>query len=281
MSKFFFVLGHLLGAINGRIGALFLGVVGLLLIALLIFAGFFLFGDTGRTSNSPALDPGELVVYMSPRLSSDDVQELYQEIRGMAEAEKVNYRFAQELGLDQAGGVFVVRASSSSAAESMKQAISLMPGVESIDSFISGQAEALPLSSSLWIGLLVALVATIAAGLVLARHSFWLLLKRFSGEIRLLRLSGAPAQVFQAPIVAIGIICGLIAAMLLMITVYLLHFFALSDPQAAVSGARGLVQPGKVILVSLLGLLVGLILGSLIGVLGASLTSKDEFQVYS
>ncbi len=281
MSKFFFIFGNLLGAINGKIGALFLGVVTLVLISLLIFAGFFLFGQATRASNSPALAPGELVVYLSPQLSSSDVQALYQEIMQMPEAEKVNYRFAQELGLDRAGGVFIVLAGSVSDASTIKQVVSGFAGVTNIDSGTQESAGDVSLSGALWIGLLIGLIVSIAASLALARHSFSLLLERFSAEIRLLRLSGTPAWVFQAPVVALGVLCGIMAAILLVVTIYLFHFFAASNPQAAVNAASGLIKPGKVVLVSLLGSLVGVILGALIGILGASLTSKDRFQVYS
>lgn len=281
MSQFFFLFGNLLGAINGKIGGLFLGVITLVLISLLIFAGFFLFGQTDKDSNSPALAPGELVVYLSPQLSSDDVQSLYQEIMQMSETERVNYRFAQELGFDRAGGVFILLTRDVSDAPTIKKAVSQLPGVTNIDSGAQASASDISLSSTLWIGLLIGLIISIAASLVLARHSFSLLLERFSAEIRLLRLSGAPVWVFQAPVVALGVLCGLIAAMLLVVIVYLFHFFAASSPQIAVNAARGLIEPGKVVLVSILGSLVGVILGSLIGILGASLTSKDTFQVYS
>jgi cell division protein FtsX len=281
MSKFFFLFGNLLGAINGKIGALFLGVATLVLISLLIFAGFFLFGDTSRASDSPALAPGELVVYLSPQLSSDDVQSLYREIREMPQTEEVNYRFAQDLGLDQAGGVFIVQAASASAARAIQQSVSPLPGVTNIDSFTQEQADGVSLSRSLWIGLLIGLIVSVTASLALARHSFSLLLESFSAEIRLLRLSGTPSWVFQGPVVALGVLCGVLAAMLLVVIVYLFHFFVVSNPQAAVNAARGLLQPERVILVSLLGSLVGVILGALIGILGASLTSKERFQVYS
>jgi cell division protein FtsX len=281
MSKFFFLFGNLLGAINGKIGVLFLGVVSLLLISLIIFAGFFLFGQTNRTVNAPALAPGELVVYLSPQLSSDDVQSLYEEIIRMPEAEKVNYRFAQELGFDRAGGVFIVLAGSITDASVIKQAVGQLPGVTNIDSGAQANVSGGSLSSAVWIGLLIGLVISIAASLALARHSFFLLLERFSAEIRLLRLSGTPAWVFQAPLVALGMLCGLIAAILLVVIVYLFYFFTASSPQTAVNAARGLIEPSKVVFVSLLGSLLGVILGLLIGILGASLTSKDEFQVYS
>jgi len=281
MSRFLFLFGNLLGAINRRIGSLFLGVVGLIVAALLIFAGFFLVGETTGQENGPALAPGEMVVYLSPQLSSDGVQSLYLKIRDMPETKTINYRFAQELGLDQAGGVFIIQAVNASAAASLQETIREMPGITSIDSVTEARGANVSLSSALRLGLLVGLIVSIAGSLILARYAFSLLLDRFSAEIRLLRLAGTPERVFQPPVVALGVLCGIIAAMLLVVVVYLAHFLALSHPQATIHAACGLLLPGRVLMVSLVGSLIGIILGGLIGVLGASLTSRDRFQIYS
>ncbi|HDL84833.1 MAG TPA: hypothetical protein ENH11_00595 [Candidatus Acetothermia bacterium] len=281
MSRFFYLFGNLLGAMSGRIGALFLGVVGLILAALLIFAAFFLVGETTAQENNPALAPGEIVVYLSPKLSSDDVQSLYLKIRDMPETRTINYRFAQELGFDQAGGLFIVQAVSDSAAASLKNSISQMPGVTNIDSVTKAQGTSVFLSNALRLGLLVALIVSIAGSLILARHAFSLLLDSFSSEIRLLRLAGTPERVIQPPVVALGVLCGVISSMLLVVVVYLLHFLALSHPQATIHAACGLLLPGRVLMVSLVGSLIGIILGGMIGLLGASLTSRKRFQIYS
>jgi len=281
MSRFFFLFGNLLGKINGRIGALFLGVVGLVFAALLIFAGFFLVGDTTGQENGPALAPGEMVVYLSSQLSSDDVQSLYLKLRNLPETKTINYRFAQELGLDQAGGVFIIQAVNPSAVASLQETITEMAGITNIDSVAGAQGTNVSLSSTLRLGLLVALIVCIAGSLILARKAFSQLLDRFSAEIRLLRLAGTPEWVLQPPVVALGVLCGIIAAMLLVVVVYLSHFLALSHPQATIHAACGLLLPGRVLMVSLVGSLVGIILGGLIGVLGASLTSRERFQIYS
>ena len=281
MSRFFFLFGNLLGAISGRIGALFLGVIGLILAALLIFAAFFLVGETTAQENGPALAPGEIVVYLSPKLSSDDVQSLYLKIRDMPETRAINYRFAQELGFDQAGGLFIVQAVSASAAASLQESIGQMPGVTNIDSVTRAQGTKVSLSNALRLGLIVALIASITGSLILARYAFSLLLDGFSPEIRLLRLAGTPEQVLQPPVVALGVLCGVISSMLLVVIVYLLHFLALTHPQATVHAACGLLLPGRVLMVSLVGSLIGIILGSLIGLLGASLTGRKKFQIYS
>ncbi len=281
MSRFFFLFGNLLGKINGRIGALFLGVVGLVFAALLIFAGFFLVGDTTGQENGPALAPGEMVVYLSSQLSSDDVQSLYLKLRNLPETKTINYRFAQELGLDQAGGVFIIQAVNPSAVASLQETITEMAGITNIDSVAGAQGTNVSLSSTLRLGLLAALIVCIAGSLILARKAFSQLLDRFSAEIRLLRLAGTPEWVLQPPVVALGVLCGIIAAMLLVVVVYLSHFLALSHPQATIHAACGLLLPGRVLMVSLVGSLVGIILGGLIGVLGASLTSRERFQIYS
>ena len=281
MSRFFFIFGNLLGAINGRIGWLFLGVIGLIFAALLIFAGFFLVGETTGQENGPALAPGEMVVYLSPQLSSDDVQSLYLKIRDMPETRTINYRFAQELGLDRTGGVFIIQAVSASAAASLQETIREMLGIINIDSVTQAQGATVSLSSALRLGLLVALIVSIVGSLILARYAFFLLLDRFSAEIKLLRLAGTPEGVLQPPVVALGLLCGIVAAMLLVVVVYLSHFLALSNPQATIHAACGLLLPGRVLMVSLVGSLIGIVLGGLIGVLGASLTAQERFQIYS
>lgn len=281
MSRFWFLFGNLLGAINGRIGALFVGVIALILAALLIFAGFFLVGETSGQENRPALSPGEMVVYLSPQLSSDDVQSLYLKIRDMPETRTINYRFAQELGFDRAGGLFIIQAVNATAAASLQAAIKGMPGITNIDSVTQVQGTRVSLSSTLRLGLLLALIVSVAGSLILARHAFSLLLDGFSSEIRLLRLAGTPERVFQPPVVALGVLCGLLAAILLVVIIYLLHFLALSHPQATIHAACGLLLPGRVLMVSLVGSLIGIVLGSLTGILGASLTSRDNFQIYS
>ena len=281
MSRFFYLFGNLLGAISGRVGALFLGVVFLILTALLIFAAFFLVGEPAVQENGPALAPGQLVVYLSPQLSSNDVQSLYIKIRDMPETKTINYRFAQELGFNRAGGLFILQAVNASDATFLRAAIGDIPGVTSIDSVTEAQRTSVSLSSALRLGLVVALIISIASSLILARHAFLLLLDEFSSEIRLLRLAGTPEHVIQPPVVALGVLCGIIAAMFLVVVVYLLHFLALSHPQATLRAACGLLLPGRVLMVSLVGSLIGILLGGLTGVLGASLTTQERFQIYS
>jgi len=281
MNRFFYLFGNLLGAISGRIGALFLGVIGLMLAALLIFAAFFLVGEPVAQENAPALAPGEMIVYLSPQLSSDDVQSLYLKIRDMPETRTTNYRFTQELGFDQAGGLFIIQAVNSSAASSLQAVIDGMPGIMSIDSVTQAQKANISLSSALRLGLLAALILSVAGSLILARHAFSLLLDGFSSEIRLLRLAGTPERVLQPPVIALGVLCGIIAAIFLVVVVYLLHFLALSHPQATLRAACGLLLPGRVLMVSLVGSLIGIVLGGLIGLLGVSLTGRERFQIYS
>ncbi len=281
MNRFFFLFGNLLGAVNSRIGIRLLAIVALIFAALCIFASFFLVGTTEVQGNGPAITPGELIVYLSPRLSSDEVESLYLQIREMPETRNINYHFAEEMGLDRAGGLFVIEAQNSAAAASLETAVSTIVGITGIDSATQVHSASVSMSTVIRLVLLGVLVVTIAATLIVARRVFSLLLDSFASEIRLLRVAGTPEQVIQPPIIALGVLCGIIASMLLIVVVYLLHFLAISHPQATIRAASGLLMPGRVLMVSLVGALIGVVLGGLIGLLGASLTGSPRFQNYS
>ncbi len=281
MNRFFFLFGNLLGAVNTRIGTRLLFIVLLIFATLCIFASFFLVGTTTGQGNGPAIAPGELIVYLSPRLSSDEVESLYLQIREMPETRKINYHFAEEMGFDRAGGLFVIEAQNASAAASLQASMATVNGITGIDSATQVHSTSVSLSTVVRLVLLAILVVSIAATLVVARHVFSLLLDNFASEIRLMRVAGTPEQVIQPPIIALGILCGIIASMLLIVIVYLLHFLAISHPQAMIRAASGLLMPGRVLMVSLVGLLIGVVLGGMIGLLGASLTGSRRFQTYS
>lgn len=281
MNRFFFLFGNLLGAVNSRIGTRLLVIVALIFAALCIFASFFLVGTTEVQGSGPAIAPGELIVYLSPRLSSDEVESLYLQIREMPETRNINYHFAEEMGLDRAGGLFVIEAQNSVAATSLETAVSTIVGITGIDSATQVHSASVSMSAVIRLVLLGVLVVTIAATLIVARRVFSLLLDSFASEIRLLRVAGTPEQVIQPPIIALGVLCGIIASMLLIVVVYLLHFLAIGHPQATIRAASGLLMPGRVLMVSLVGALIGVLLGGLIGLLGASLTGSPRFQNYS
>ena len=280
-SSSLFVFSELLGAIRIKSGALLAVVVLLIFSFLALFSSFFLLGTPMEGEREQTLAPEEIMVHLSPRLSQEAAQELYSRIREWQDVQQINYLFAQELEADQVGGVLLIRAVSQSVVASLLKLLESTNDVLRVDSPGSSRRRALSLSTSVQIGLLIGLAVSALASLVAARRGFKELLYDFADEIRLMRLSGTSEQTIQPPIIALGIVCGLLAGLLLVVVVYLLHYFAVSQPQALLRAASGLIEAGRVRTVSLLSLLLGFIMGGLVGTLGASLTGSREFQTYS
>lgn len=280
ISTFLFLLGELLGAVRTKSGTLLIAVVLLIFSFLALFSSFFLLGTPVEEENGPVLAPQEIMAYLSPRLSPGEVDELYSKIREWKDVQRINYLFAQELQEDQAGGVFLIRAISTSVVVPLLETLGSIEGIAQVVSAPNTQ-NTLSLSTPVRIGLLIGLAVSAGASMLIARHGFRELLRSFTEEIRLMHLSGTAERMIQTPIITLGVLCGFVASLLLIVAVYLFHFFAVSHPEAILRTASGLVEPGRVLTVSLLSLILGLVMGGLVGVLGASLTSSREFQPYS
>lgn len=278
MSTQLFIFGELLGTVRGKGGALLAAVVLLILSFLALFSSFFLLGTPTKEESGSLLPPGEVIVHLSPRLSPEAVEKLYLKIREREEVRRINYLFAQELEESRAGGILVIRTVEPQAFATLVEALGSVNGIMRIDSPVSSKKDVLLLSTPLRIALLAGLVVSVVASLIVARHGFRELLHSFAGEIRLMRLSGTAERAIQPPIIALGVLCGILASLVLILALYLLHSFAVSHPQAVLRVASGLVEPERVLTVSLLSLLLGLVIGGLVGVLGASLTGSREFQ---
>jgi cell division protein FtsX len=282
MSRFFFLLGDLLGTINAKSGVLFLALLLLTFSSLALFSSFFLLGTTvSEESTGPALAPREILLHLSPRLSSEAVEDLYLQIRDRDDVREITYRFPQELGLSQVEGIFLIQAVSVGAVTPLIEELSTIEGVVRVDSLTGSQKRALSLSTPLKIGLLVGLALSILGSLIVARRAFAELLRGFAEEIRMMRLAGTSEGMIHLPIIVVGILCGVVAGFLLIVVIYLFHSLAITHPETLLHAASGLVDSGRVLTVSMVGFLLGLILGGLHGVLGASLTESGEFQVYS
>lgn len=279
MNQFWFLLGNLLRAVGSRSGVLFIVLILLIFSSGALFSSFFLLGTPAPDDTGPSLSADELFVHLSPQLSQQKIDDLYLEIREWEDVSQVNYRYPQELGLETVEGLLVIKAVSVTKVAKLIDALSAIDGIADVDSLSTRHADSL--STPLKIGLLIGLALSIVGSLIAARYAFAELLKSFSEEIRMMRLAGTAEQVIQPPIVAIGVLCGIIAGLLLIVAIYLLRFLAITHPGALFHATSGWVDPARVLTVSLVGFLLGLVLGGLAGLLGASLTESNKFQVYS
>ena len=279
MNPFFFLMHELLGTMRAKSALLFLGMIVTMFLFLAIFSCFFLVGTPVYAPSHSQVSPGEITVYLSPKLSNQDVDALYRQLRDRPDVADVHFLFAAELVPGRPGGAFRVRAVDPAHAAGLAAAINKMAGVEQVIAAPRSTGTKLNLSMSVRIGLVLGLVVTGFSTLFIARAAFHELLRGFTPQIVLMELAGTAHRTMQAPIIALGIICGLVASVALIVVIYVLHVSALSPSGAVLSTAAGLTSPGRVLASSLLSLLLGLVLGALAGMLGASLLSR--FQDYS
>lgn len=280
MNTFLFILNELLRAIRPKSGGLLVAVILLIFAFLALFSSLFLFGSLPVEERNPFLSSGEVLAYLSPRLSPEAIQRAYLKIREWEEVRQINFLFVQEREAGRAGGIFRIQARSLSDIASLLQKLASITEIVQVDTLTTSYKRVLSLSTPVRIGLLAGLAVSAFASLIVARHGFQELLASFAKEIQLMRLSGTAERTIQLPIVALGVLCGLVASLLLVVIVYLVHSVAVSHPQALICAVPGLVESGRVLTVSLLSLFLGLAMGGLIGAVGASLTSSREFQPY-
>ncbi len=278
MNPFLFLFRELLGSIRAR-SALFFALNGLFLFLFLGVVGtFFLVPSPETPSADGSLPIEEIQVQLSPRLSSASVDRMYLDIRSREDVERIVFRFSQELDRSASGGVFVIRPASPGAAPALVDELRLLNGVtEVIERRSPGEPVRSPLSTSVRIGLLASLVVTVALSLLFARSGYRELLRSFSGEIRLLRLSGISERMVVPLTVGVGILIGFLAGLLLLVILYVMHYVVISQgvPPRIL---EGLTSGGRIFGVSLINLLLGVVLGGLIGLYGASLLGSREYR---
>jgi len=282
MSTFLYVFGDLVGTVNRRSAGLLLGVIGLLFASLALFGSLFLLGaPPAAPSPTPTVPSGEILVEPSPSLSSSALDAMYLEIRDRSDVATITYRLPEELGSEQ--GAFLVRPATPGAARALVVALSAIPGVARVESPTGSASRSGPLSLSggVKIGLLVGLVVCLVASLIIGRLAFRRILAAFAGEIRVMRLSGTEERTILPPIIALGVLCGILAGILLVVAITVLHYVATTQPGALLHAASGLVATGRVLGVSIGGFFLGVLLGGLIGALGASLTQSRDYQGYA
>ncbi len=265
-----FVFRELVGTIRIKTGMLFLGLITAIFAFLAIFSCFFLAGTPVETRALPASPPGEVTVYLSPRLSNQEINALYQSLLARPDVAQIHFLLGSELTPPRMGGAFVIQATSPSAAATLGKVIGSLAGVEKTSVVQQATHIHLNLSLPARIGLLLGLVVTGFLALFIARATFLNLLHDFAPHIVLMELAGAPERTLQSAIIVLGLICGLVAGVLLIAVVYIIHTSALSPSGTLLSTAAGFTDSARVLVASLLSLLIGLVFGGLAGILGAS-----------
>jgi cell division protein FtsX len=234
-----------------------------------------LVGSVTATNDEPPLDPDEIVVHLSPRLSANAVDDLYSRIRLRSDVAAVTFRFAEEVSPGSTGGRFFVRTTTIDARETVRTDLESMNGVTRVESHEgTPERNGFALPSSARLGLLLALVLSVVLSLVLGRIGFRALLGTFRVEIRMMRLSGTSERTIIPPVVGLGILMGLLSGLLLIAGIYLGQY---AVGEGATDVPR-LADSGLVLGVTFTGLVLGLLLGSFIGLFGASVLSSREFS---
>jgi len=202
---------------------------------------------------------------------SSGIQALYSRI-----LERTDVRSVRLL-LNNGEAVLAIRTVAPSPGVTLLQDLRAMPGVTSVDA--ARQAGILLASdASIRLGLLVGLVLFFLGGLLSSRAGFGQLLSLFAEEIKLLRTSGVREPTIQGPIVALGLLIGLAASLLLIAVLSLSHLALVAHPQVVPSLATGILEPGRVRTACLLALPLGLFAGALAGALGAALAGSRNLE---
>ena len=278
MNTPLYLFRELLGAIRTR-SALFLVLSGVLLLAFLAcVASFFMIAPNNALLSTDGQPIDELRVFLSPRLSSATIDQWYLDWRERDDVAGILFQFAQEYDASASGGVFIVSPADPASASALASEFRLIDGVtEVVEIPREPIIETSSASLAIRVVLLVILVLAISASLFCARRGYRELLRAFSGEVRMLRLSGISEKLLFGLIVALGGLLGLLGGLFLMAALFLFHQIALSHA-TAFSLFGGLTSGMRVLSVGLVTLALGIILGALGGLLGASLLHGREFD---
>jgi cell division protein FtsX len=272
MNEFLFLERELLGAIRTRSGILFSLAILSLFLFLAAFASFYLFPSAGGTQGA-LLTADRVVVYLSPRLSTAAIDDLFATIEERSDVREVHFEFATQVTPTSTGGRFLVRATSAAAARGLAAALRAMSGVDGAEVGTAAiGTPGLALSRNARIGLLCGLLVSACALLFLTRRGFRALLHTFRNEIRLMRLSGVSERTMYPPLVVLGLLMGALASVVLFVGLYVF--------QATTGGANPslpLTTP-RLIGVGLLSVLLGLLMGGLSGLFGASYLTARPFD---
>ena len=273
-----FLFRELLGAIRTR-SATFFALAGLLLFLFLAsIACFFMISPSSVARSTEGQPIDEIRVFLSPRLSSATIDQWFLEWRERDDIAALRFQFAQEFDETASGGLFILTPTDPAMAASLASEFRGIEGVTEVVEVPRELAIETPsVSLMIRISLLVILVTAIAGSLFCFRRGFHELLTSFSGEIRMLRLSGIAQRLVSLLVVALGVLMGLLSGLFLLAALYLLHQIALSNA-ATFSLFGGLGNGLRILGVGMTMLALGTVLGGLAGLLGASLLHGREFD---
>jgi hypothetical protein len=278
MTMQMFLFRELLGAIRAKSATLF-AFAGVLLFLFLASVACFFMITPGSVARSTEGQPTEEIrVFLSPRLSSATIDQWFLEWRERNDIAALRFQFAQEFDETASGGLFILTPVDPAMAAALASEFREIEGVTEVVEVPRELAIETPsVSLLIRVSLLVILVATIAASLFCFRRGFHELLTAFSGEIRMLRLSGIAERTVFVLVVALGVLMGLLSGVFLLAVLYLFHQIALSNAEAF-SLFGGLVNGLRILSVGLTVMALGTVLGGLAGLLGASLLHGHEFD---
>ena len=278
MSVQFFLFRELLGAIRTRSAVFFALAGALLFLFLASVAGLLMLSPGDPSVNTEGQPIEEIRVFLSPRLSSATIDGWFLEWREREDIARLRFQFAQEYDDATSGGVFIVTPADPAAAGALAEELGEVDGVTRVVQVPREPTiEISAFSLVIRITLLVIMVLCITACLLLSRRGYRELLTMFSGEIRLLRLSGISERVLFALVIALGVLIGVLGGLFLWAFLVLLHLIALSHA-SAFSLFGGLARGARILEVGLVVLALGTALGGLAGLLGASLLHGREFD---
>jgi len=275
MGTFLYLLRELLGRMRARSLLLFGLSVLLVLVFLGIFSSFFLLGPTQDPGGFRFAEGSEIMVFLSPQASADRIDAIYLDVREWEDVRRVNYSSAppsEETEETSVGGSLLVSSASAADATLLGDRLASIDGVIDIEVQRESSSTSVTLSMPARLGLLGGLALTAFGSLLVARIAFRDLLDEFAAELSVMRVSGAPERSIHVPILALGLLVGLLACLLLVVAMYVAHVSAVTHhPAGGLSAAAGLLQSDRILVASLLSLLLALIMGGLAGLLGVSL----------
>ncbi|MCK5827910.1 hypothetical protein KAH43_05225 [Candidatus Bipolaricaulota bacterium] len=273
-----FLFRELLGAIRAKSATYFVLAGLLLFLFLASVAVFFMISPSDVIRSTEGQPIEEVHVYLSPTLSSDTINQWFLDWRERDVVERINLIFAQELDGAATGKVFIIVPTVPEDSGAIAAEFREINGVTEVVEVPRELAINSPsISLVIRISLLAILVIAIAASLFCFRRGFHELLTSFSGEIRMLRLSGIAERVASTLVVALGLLMGLLSGLFLLAALYLFHQIALANP-AVFSLLGGLTNGLRILSVGMSVLALGTVLGGLAGLLGASLLHGREFD---
>lgn len=277
MMVWLFLFREMLGAVRAK-GAAFFVLSGVLLCTFLAFVASFLMISPVRISATTEGQPiDEIHVYLSPAVPSSTVNQVFLAWREHQDIARLTFRFAHEIDPTLTGSVFLAVPTSQEAVLGLISMFQSLDGVVEVQEIPRVEWVPSPtVPSVVRIGLLVGLVLAVGASLLLFRKGTSELLESFSGEIRLLRLSGIPQRYLVTLTMALGLLIGLLGGLFLFAAVYILH--RVGHATEALVLFEGLASGGRIVTVGLLSVALGLVLGGLAGLLGASALSSREFD---